>query len=641
MPGMHSGLNTANPVLVAAFRSALMHQGLVALLVLATLAIIWASLREWRPRFISAAAAGAARRASAAEQAPEHPARRLVRLGFGLIWVFDGILQAQPAMAAGLPSKVIAPAAGTSPAWVQHLVNWSGTAWSYHPVQASAAAVWIQVGIGVWMLAAARGPWSRLAGLASVGWGLLVWVFGEAFGGIFAPGLTILFGAPGAAVFYCIAGALVALPDRAWDSAALGRRLLAGLGVFFVAMAVLQAWPGRGFWQGAGHGQPGTLTGMVGQMSGTPQPALLARLVGDFGSFTASHGFSVNAFAVAALAIIGAGLLSQRRALLGPVLVAAVVFCLADWVLVEDLGFFGGLGTDPNSMIPLLLVLGCGYLALTRPRQAAEPEPEAAPELALAADGAPDIATTGPGAGPRWRDLVSPGRLAGLFAASSATGVLAVWAVGLVLLGAAPMAAAQASTSTASPIIAEALGGESSTLDVPATPFRLTDQNGRPVSLASLRGKVVLLTFLDPVCTTDCPLIAQELRVADQMLGPRAAHVEILAVAANPLYHTVPYLRAFDRQERLTGVANWHYLTASVSVLRRVWDSYGVQVEVVPGGQMVAHSDLVFVINGRGIIKTEFNADPGAGTASSKSSYAVLFAQAAERALSPGSGTPS
>jgi hypothetical protein len=53
--------------------------------------------------------------------------------------------------------------------------------------------VWIQVGIGVWLLAASRGALSRLAGLLSVGWGLVVWAFGESFGGIFAPGLTWLF----------------------------------------------------------------------------------------------------------------------------------------------------------------------------------------------------------------------------------------------------------------------------------------------------------------------------------------------------------------------------------------------------------------------------------------------------------------
>ena len=129
-------------------------------------------------------------------------------------------------MAAGLPSQVIAPAAASSPAWVQHVVNWAGTSWSYHPIQASAAAVWIQVGIGAWLIAAPSGWASRLAGLASAGWGLVVWAFGEAFGGIFAPGLTFLFGAPGAVLFYCAAGLLIALPAARWHSARLGRQML-------------------------------------------------------------------------------------------------------------------------------------------------------------------------------------------------------------------------------------------------------------------------------------------------------------------------------------------------------------------------------------------------------------------------------
>jgi hypothetical protein len=42
-------------------------------------------------------------------------------------------------------------------------------------VQAAAAAVWIQIGIGCWMLAARHGRWSRLAALAGVAWGLVIW----------------------------------------------------------------------------------------------------------------------------------------------------------------------------------------------------------------------------------------------------------------------------------------------------------------------------------------------------------------------------------------------------------------------------------------------------------------------------------
>ena len=275
-------------------------------------------------------------------------------------------------MAIGLPSQVIQPLAAASPRWVQHVVNWAGTTWSYHPMQAGASAVWIQIGIGVWMLAASRGPLSRLAGVASVGWGLVVWVFGEAFGSIFAPGLTWLFGAPGAVLIYCVAGALIALPERAWRSPRLGRAILAGTGLFLVGMAVLQAWPGRGFWQGISHGKPGTLAGMTGTMAQTPQPGVLSGLINAFTGFDEAHGFAVNLFAVAALAIIGAAFISGRPPLVRPTIIAFTVLCVADWVLIEDLGFLGGLGTDPNSMIPFALLAIGGYLALTPGPVAAE-----------------------------------------------------------------------------------------------------------------------------------------------------------------------------------------------------------------------------------------------------------------------------
>ncbi len=47
MPGMNSGLNIDNPTLVAAFRTALLHQGILILAVFAVLAVAWVSAREW------------------------------------------------------------------------------------------------------------------------------------------------------------------------------------------------------------------------------------------------------------------------------------------------------------------------------------------------------------------------------------------------------------------------------------------------------------------------------------------------------------------------------------------------------------------------------------------------------------------
>ena len=76
-----------------------------------------------------------------------------------------------------------------------------------------------------------------------------------------------------------------------------------------------------------------------------------------FGSFAASNGFAVNLVVVIVLAAMGAIFLTGRPRLVRYAVWFGVAFCLADWVLVQDLGFLGGLGTDPNSMIPLDLAV--------------------------------------------------------------------------------------------------------------------------------------------------------------------------------------------------------------------------------------------------------------------------------------------
>ncbi|MGH3200639.1 MAG: SCO family protein [Streptosporangiaceae bacterium] len=668
---MNSGLNPADPTLVAAFRSALLHQGAIALLVIAFLWLLWATARTWLPtapgakpgragtgtgreavatvetaeaghasdaagtgetdvtraargtwatRGTSAARGTWATRGPGRSDGPgrggpgEARGRWLLRVGFGLIWILDGILQAQPKMAGGLAAQVIRPTAAASPAWVQHLVNWGGTSWSYHPIQAGAASVWIQVGIGLWLIVAARGPWSRLAGLASVAWGLVVWVFGESFGGIFAPGLSWLTGAPGAVLIYVTAGALIALPEGAWRSPKLGRLLLGGIGLFFIGMAVLQAWPGRGFWQGIAGGQAGTLAGMVQSMSSTPQPHSLSALLSSFGSFAASNGFAVNLFVVIVLAAMGAIFLTGQPRLVRYAVWFGIAFCLADWVLVQDLGFLGGLGTDPNSMIPWILLFWAGYLALT-------PVPQEAPA----------VAPERRGWGQRLRPL-APKALGATLATASARSVAAVAALAVIVIGAAPMTAA-AANRTADPILALAIAGDSSALDVPAPGFQLSDQNGQPVSLASLRGKVVLMTFLDPVCTSDCPIIGAEMKEAGVLLGSADKDVDLVAVVANPIYRSVAFTQAFDREEGLSTVPNWLYLTGSVSQLSQVWRQYGVAAEILPAGSMIDHSDLAVVIDRTGHIRDEVGTDPGPGTASTKSSFSVLLSQYARQAL--------
>ena len=206
------------------------------------------------------------------------------------------------------------------------------------------------------MIFAVRGWSARLAGLAGVAWGLVVWAFGEAFGGIFAPGLTVLFGAPGAVLIYVVAGR-AARAARARLGVTADRPADCSAGRARSSSAWRCSRPGRDAASGRARctGRPSG-AGRHDPVHGGHVAAARARVarLRRSANFTAAHGFAVNLVAVIALAAIGAGL--SRRAPCAPTRgwrgsrsSPRAVFCLADWVLIEDLGFFGGLGTDPNS----------------------------------------------------------------------------------------------------------------------------------------------------------------------------------------------------------------------------------------------------------------------------------------------------
>ena len=140
MPGMGRSLQTGNSLIVSSFHSALFHQFLIVILVVVLCGVAFNVVRtvQYRRLRDNGSTAFPPRPATTL---PVPTARRLLRLGFGSLWVLDGLLQMQSSMPLGLPSGVIQPSAASSPAWVQHLVNSGTTIWSNHPVEAAAATV--------------------------------------------------------------------------------------------------------------------------------------------------------------------------------------------------------------------------------------------------------------------------------------------------------------------------------------------------------------------------------------------------------------------------------------------------------------------------------------------------------------------
>lgn len=133
-----------------------------------------------------------------------------------------------------------------------------------------------------------------------------------------------------------------------------------------------------------------------------------------------------------------------------------------------------------------------------------------------------------------------------------------------------------------------------------APDFNLTDQSGQHLSLASFRGKAVVLEFMDPHCTDICPIISQEFVDAYHDLRSDRASVVFLAVNVNPYHLAVSDMAAFTTEHELDAVPTWHFLTGSVDSLGAVWTSYGVEVDAPNPSADVIHSSFVYFIDPTG-----------------------------------------
>lgn len=130
----------------------------------------------------------------------------------------------------------------------------------------------------------------------------------------------------------------------------------------------------------------------------------------------------------------------------------------------------------------------------------------------------------------------------------------------------------------------------------PAPAFSLLDQNGATISLASLRGHPVVLTFLDATCTSQCPIMVQYLDWTTQFLTPQqASQIDWVAISVNP-NNTPAQATTFLAKNKAAMPV--HFLLGAQAQLQPLWKAY--YIEVQPGQTDVAHISGLYVIDQQG-----------------------------------------
>jgi protein SCO1/2 len=143
--------------------------------------------------------------------------------------------------------------------------------------------------------------------------------------------------------------------------------------------------------------------------------------------------------------------------------------------------------------------------------------------------------------------------------------------------------------------------------------FSLRNYTGEVVRSESLRGKVVLLTFLESKCKEACPVVAAEIAQTLALLTPAERRkVTAVAVSTHPTDDTPSSVGAFVERHRLVGRLD--YLIGSERELRPVWKAFHI-LSALDSGDADTHSAPVRVYSPEGewVATQHAGADLGPG----------------------------
>jgi len=139
----------------------------------------------------------------------------------------------------------------------------------------------------------------------------------------------------------------------------------------------------------------------------------------------------------------------------------------------------------------------------------------------------------------------------------------------------------------------------------PAPDFTLTTQDGQSLSLASLRGKVAVATFIYASCTDTCPLLTAKMAGIQKRLGGDfGSRVFFVSVTVDPERDTPEVLGRYARAHG-ANLGGWAFLTGSPVQIRDVSRSYGIFVKKQERGD-VDHTFLTSIIDQGGTLRVQY-----------------------------------
>lgn len=135
--------------------------------------------------------------------------------------------------------------------------------------------------------------------------------------------------------------------------------------------------------------------------------------------------------------------------------------------------------------------------------------------------------------------------------------------------------------------------------------FALTSQDGAEVTLGSLRGKVVAVTFIYTWCPDVCPMLTDKMaRVQDQLGADFGTEVAFVSITVDPERDTPEALKEYAAAFE-ADLGGWHFLTGTPAAVREVAQRYGVASAAAADGG-VDHTLLTTLVDRQGTMRVQY-----------------------------------
>jgi cytochrome oxidase Cu insertion factor (SCO1/SenC/PrrC family) len=128
---------------------------------------------------------------------------------------------------------------------------------------------------------------------------------------------------------------------------------------------------------------------------------------------------------------------------------------------------------------------------------------------------------------------------------------------------------------------------------------RLVDQRGRSFTLASLRGKPLIVTFIAAHCTDACPLINAQFSDAARRIQRAGLRARLLTVTLDPEHDSPTTMRALAKRFE-ANAQYWLLAGGSIPDVHAVMGEFGAVSEEGRRGYHDEHTTFVYVVNSRG-----------------------------------------